>query len=45
MLRLCGDPDLVERLGRAGRRFAESLSWEHAAEQTEAHLLETVSKE
>ncbi len=45
MLRLCGNPDLVERLGRAGRRFAESLSWEHAAEQTEAHLLETVSKE
>ncbi len=42
MKRLSGDPELVERLGRAGRRFAESLTWERAAEQTEAHLIETV---
>jgi glycosyltransferase involved in cell wall biosynthesis len=45
MLGLAADPELVERLGRGGRRFAESLSWDHAAEQTEAHLLETVRKE
>jgi glycosyltransferase involved in cell wall biosynthesis len=42
MTRLSGDPQLVERLGSAGRRFAESLTWERAAEQTEAHLIETV---
>ncbi len=40
--RLSGDPQLRARLGRAGRQFAERLSWERAAGQTEAHLLETV---
>jgi glycosyltransferase involved in cell wall biosynthesis len=40
MLELAADPALVERLGAAGRRFAESLSWERAAELTEAHLRE-----
>lgn len=40
--RLSGDLDLVNRLGRGGRRFAETLSWDRAAEQTEAHLHETV---
>lgn len=38
MLQLAADPALVERLGRAGRRFAESLSWDRAADLTEAHL-------
>jgi len=42
MKRLSGDPQLVERLGAAGRRFAESLTWDQAAEQTETHLFETV---
>jgi glycosyltransferase involved in cell wall biosynthesis len=42
MTRLSGDPQLVERLGAAGRRFAESLTWERAAEETETHLSETV---
>ena len=42
MKRLSGDPHLVERLGTAGRRFAESLTWDRAAEQTETHLIETV---
>ncbi|MGD8726768.1 MAG: glycosyltransferase family 4 protein [Gemmatimonadales bacterium] len=39
--RLSGDPHLVARLGSTARAFAESLSWERAAEETEAHLLET----
>ncbi len=36
MLQLAGDPVLVERLGHLARRFAESLSWDQAAGQTEA---------
>jgi len=40
MLELASDPALVARMGQAGRRFAESLTWEHAADLTEAHLLE-----
>ncbi|NIM52059.1 MAG: glycosyltransferase [Gemmatimonadales bacterium] len=42
LLRLSSDVGLVETLGRAARRFAETLSWERAAELTEAHLAETV---
>jgi glycosyltransferase involved in cell wall biosynthesis len=42
MSRLAGDRALVDRLGAAGRRFAERLSWERAAELTEAHVLTTV---
>jgi len=42
MRRLSGDEELVDRLGRAGRRFAASLSWDRAAELTEHHLIETV---
>jgi glycosyltransferase involved in cell wall biosynthesis len=38
--RLSGDTHLITRLGAAAREFAESLSWDRAAEQTEAHLLE-----
>ena len=40
MLELAADPALVDRLGRAGRRFAESLSWNRAADLTESHLRE-----
>lgn len=40
MLELAGDPGLVERLGQAGRRFAETLSWDATARATEAHLEE-----
>jgi glycosyltransferase involved in cell wall biosynthesis len=39
---LSQNPGLVTQLGQAGRRFAETLSWDHAAEQTEAHMLEAV---
>jgi glycosyltransferase involved in cell wall biosynthesis len=35
MVELAGDPALVERLGRQARRFAEGLTWERAAEETE----------
>lgn len=35
-------PAQVERLGRAARRFAETLSWDRAADLTESHLLETL---
>ena len=40
MLELAADPALVARLGQAGRRFAESLSWDRAADLTESHLRE-----
>lgn len=44
MLELSSDPALVERLGQAGRRFAESHSWDHAADLTETHLRELGSR-
>ena len=42
LLRLSENVEQVETLGRAARRFATGLSWDQAAELTEAHLLETV---
>jgi glycosyltransferase involved in cell wall biosynthesis len=36
--RLAGDPALVATLGARGRAFAEGLTWERAADHTEAHL-------
>jgi glycosyltransferase involved in cell wall biosynthesis len=39
MDRLAADRVLVESLGVRARRFAESFTWERAAEQTEAHLV------
>ena len=38
MMELAGDVKLVERLGRQARQFAESLSWDGAAAQTEQWL-------
>lgn len=35
MLALAGEPGLVARLGGQARRFAESLSWDRAADDTE----------
>ncbi len=43
MRRVSAEPETVATLGRNGRRFAESLSWDSATEQTEAHLLETIN--
>lgn len=37
-LALADDAGLVDRLGRQARRFAETLTWEGAAQRTEAHL-------
>ncbi|MBC7844729.1 MAG: glycosyltransferase family 4 protein [Gemmatimonadaceae bacterium] len=42
--RIVADPALVTRLGTAGRAFAESFTWESAADHTEAHLLQRLRK-
>jgi glycosyltransferase involved in cell wall biosynthesis len=39
MLRLAGDPALVERLGRAARQWAGQLTWDAAAKTVEGHLV------
>lgn len=44
MTELAGDRALVERLGTAGRHFAERLTWEAAAAETEAHLTEIIER-
>ena len=41
LMALANDPPQVERLGRAGRRFAEGLTWDRAAEETGRHLERT----
>jgi glycosyltransferase involved in cell wall biosynthesis len=38
MGRLAADRELVARLGAQARRFAETFTWERAAEETERHL-------
>ncbi len=38
MGRLAGDPALVATLGTAARTFAETFTWERAADETERHL-------
>ena len=42
MDRLAASRELVEQLGRQARRFAESFTWERAADETERHLLRIV---
>ncbi len=44
ILALAGDPALVERLGRAGRSFAEGLSWDAAARATVAHVQQSIAE-
>ena len=41
---IVASPDLVSVLGGAGRRFAETFTWERAAGDTLAHLEEVVAK-
>lgn len=41
---LAADPARVEGLGTAARAFAESFSWERAADLTEAHLAEVAGR-
>lgn len=43
MLEYAGAPDLVARLGRQARQHAESLTWDAAADATEAHLAALLS--
>ena len=43
MRRLAADPSLVSRLGAQARTFAESFTWERAADETERHLLEVLT--
>jgi glycosyltransferase involved in cell wall biosynthesis len=44
MLELAGDPMLVTRLGQGARAFAAGLSWDRAAEATEAHLAVVIAQ-
>jgi glycosyltransferase involved in cell wall biosynthesis len=43
MRRITASREEVERLGVAARHFAESFTWERAAEETERHLLRLLS--
>ena len=43
MLELAGNPALVAQLGTAARRFAEGLTWERAAAETERHLQDIIA--
>ncbi|MEJ2238612.1 MAG: glycosyltransferase family 4 protein, partial [Gemmatimonadales bacterium] len=43
MKRISCSAETVAEFGRSGRHCAESLSWDSAAEQTEAHILETIN--
>jgi glycosyltransferase involved in cell wall biosynthesis len=45
MIELAGNPALVAQLGRAGRSFAEGLSWEAAARATAAHLEQVIAEQ
>jgi len=44
MLEYAAEPELVARLGRQARLHAESLTWDAAADATEAHLAALVSE-
>jgi glycosyltransferase involved in cell wall biosynthesis len=44
MLELAASPELVTSLGSRGRAFAETLTWENAAQQTEEHIMETIQR-
>jgi glycosyltransferase involved in cell wall biosynthesis len=43
MERLAADPALVSRLGGQARGFAETFTWERAAEETERHLQQVLT--
>ena len=43
MRRIAGSRELVERLGAEARTFAESFTWERAADETEAHLQRVIA--
>jgi glycosyltransferase involved in cell wall biosynthesis len=43
MLELAGNPALVARLGGGARRFAERLTWDRSAAETERHLHDIIA--
>lgn len=43
LVRFSTEPRVVQILGEGARRFAETLSWDRAAVETERHLLDTMS--
>jgi glycosyltransferase involved in cell wall biosynthesis len=43
MTRLAADRSLVSRLGAQARTFAETFTWERAAEETERHLQQVIT--
>jgi len=45
MRQIADSPDLVAQLGRGARAFAESLTWDRAANETEAHLAQVIEQE
>lgn len=45
MLQLAANPALVTQLGLQARAFAETLTWDGAARETELHLEETIGKQ
>lgn len=45
MDRLAGDRELRERLSRGAVEFARRFSWDRAADETEAHLLEVAERQ
>jgi glycosyltransferase involved in cell wall biosynthesis len=44
MRRIADSRDLVERMGGAGRRFAERFTWDNSANHTLSHLQEVVQR-
>jgi len=44
MQRVAESRELVERLGAEARTFAESFTWERAAEQTQRHLESVIAE-
>ena len=44
MGRIAADRALVDTFGAAGRRFAETFTWERAADETIAHLQEIIAQ-
>ena len=44
MRRFADDPELVETMGAAGRRFAGRFTWDRSADQTLAHLQQVVQR-
>jgi glycosyltransferase involved in cell wall biosynthesis len=44
MARIAADRALVDSFGQAGRRFAETFTWDRAARETLAHLEEIVTR-